>query len=117
MGSKHIARDYTGHRKDIIRPDEYIMFECFSYDHFYTQSVLCDDVKSDNATRTSWRSFNVLRSSDKINQFLVNFKYTVPSRNVYRIDLLYEQSNIMYNNPVYDSSEDIVGSYTITSND
>lgn len=112
---KHITRDYTGHKKEIIRPDEYIMFECFSYDHYYTRPILCEDVQTSNAFRTYWRSYDVLRSNDKVNHFNISFDYTVPSKATYRVDLLYEQSDILYNNPVYDSNEDIVGSYRVTS--
>ena len=118
MVRKHISRDYSGHKKEIIRPNEYIKFECFSYDHYYTRPFLCDEVTSSNSFRTSWRSYNVLRSNDKVNPFHIGFDYVVPSRAEYRVDLLYEQSDIMYGETsTYNTNEDLVGSYKVTSTD
>ena len=115
MVTKHISRDWTGNRKDIIRPDEYIMFECFSYDHYYTKPILCDDVSTRNAFRTSLRSYTVLGSEDKINDFHIHFDYTVPTRDTYRVDLLYEQTDMESENDQLGVTEDLVGSYTISS--
>ena len=115
MVKKHISRDYSGHKKEVIRPDEYIMFECFSYDHYYTRVLNVDSVRSINTTHTSLRSYNVLRSNNGVDFFTVSFDYTVPERATYRVDVVYEQSNIMEGDTDPAFNDDLVGSYSVKS--
>ena len=95
MDSKHIERDYSAHRKNVIRPyDEYVKLEIFSFDPKFTQTYLREDntlPQGDNCEATSWKSWSCYKSEDKQSNMVFNIKYNVEETGEYRIDLVYEQ--------------------------
>lgn len=95
MVSKHITRDYSAHRKSVIRPyDEYCGLEIFSFDPQYTRTFLPRDVKIlSNSKSTPWKSWSCLISSDFKQDMSIEISYNVVEYGEYRIDILYEQSN------------------------
>ena len=97
MDSKHIERDYSAHRKSIIRPyDEFVKLEIFSFDPKYTKTYLREDntlIGTSNTTTTSWKSWTCFKASDKQNMMKFNIKYSAGKTGDYRIDFLYEQNN------------------------
>lgn len=120
MVRKHIKRDFSAHRKDIIRPrDEYAKIEIFSFDpkdeqyYYVNHKIFSSDCK--NITKTSWRSWNAFVSKDWENRMEINIKYNVKETADYRIDYLYEQSSyIIPNNDKRNTDKDLLGKYTIT---
>lgn len=69
MISKHITRDYSSHRKSVIRPyDEFVGLEIFSYDPKLTQIFLCENnaVKGSNYTKSSFLAWTVYKSKNKL---------------------------------------------------
>ena len=117
MDSKHIERDYSAHRKSIIRPyDEYVKLEIFSFDPNCTETYLRETgtlTSSSNATATSWKSWSCYKSSDMQNPMSFNIKYNVKKVGEYRIDLIYEQNDYIHSNKKRNTNEDLVGSLTI----
>lgn len=120
MDSKHITRDYSAHRKSVIRPDnEYVKLEIFSFDPKYTQSYLKEDNSlkgSSNATATSWKSWSCFKSTDMQNPMLFEIKYNVFEVGDYRIDLVYEQNSYIHSNKKRNTNEDLTGELTVDSN-
>lgn len=100
MVSKHIKRDFSAHRKSVIRPyDEYVGLEIFSFDPKYTKTYIAEDntlKKGSNATRTSWKSWTCYQSTDGSNDMVFTLNYNVTEFGEYRIDFIYEQSNHIY---------------------
>ena len=121
MDSKHIERDYSAHRKSVIRPyDEYVKLEIFSFDPVYTKSYLRETgtLKSkSNATATSWKSWSCFKSTDMQNPMKFNIKYNVKAIGQYRIDLLYEQNDYIHSNKKKNTNKDLLGSLTIDGNE
>ena len=120
MVRKHIRRDFSAHKKEIIRPrDEYAKIEIFSFDpsldeyYFVNHKISSSDCK--NITKTSWRSWNAFTSKDWENRMEINIKYNVKETGDYRIDYLYEQSSyIIPNNDKRNTDKDLLGKYSIT---
>ena len=112
MDSKHIERDYSAHRKSVIRPhDEYVKLEIFSFDPQYTQTYLREDntlSKGSNITKTSWKSWSCFKSTDKQNAMVFNIKYNVLEDGEYRVDLIYEQNSTLHNTKK-DTGKDLIG--------
>lgn len=125
MSSKHIKRDYSAHRKDVIRPyDEFIGATIHSFDPNYVRTYLADEnsVPSvENAVKGAWKSWTVYRCSFNNGSTMVfNLPYNVVKEGEYRIDILYEQSNhIASDNGLastdYDTGDDLLGHVTISS--
>ena len=119
MTSRHITRDYSAHRKSILRPyDEYVGLEIFSFDPDYTRTYLPENntlKPVGNATRTSWKSWTCYRSSNKQDDMQFSIDYNVTATGEYRIDIIYEQSNHIYNNKDYDTGKDLTGEISIES--
>lgn len=117
MASKHIDRDYSAHKKSIIRPyDEYVKFEVFSFDPQYTKMYLPQDNTlkgAKNCTRTSWKSWTCFKATDKQNDMVFNIGYNTKSNGNYRIDFIYEQNNYIHNDKKKDTGKNLVGHYKI----
>ena len=116
MDSKHIERDYSAHRKSVIRPyDEYVKLVIFSFDPNFTSTYLSEDksIKSGtNATATSWKSWSCFKSTDKQNDMVFTLKYNTSETGEYRVDLLYEQNDYIHDGKT-NTSKDLVGHLTI----
>ena len=123
MDAKHITRDYSAHRKSVIRPmEEYCGLEIFSYDPQFTKIFIRenDSLKSGtNSTATGWRSWACYKASSKEYDMILNVNYNVTEEGEYRIDLLYEQNSILDDGKNKDKSnpvvKDLTGSLTITN--
>ena len=122
MDSKHIERDYSAHRKNVIRPyDEYVKLEIFSFDPQYTRTYLREDntlKASKNGTGCSWKSMSCFKSTDRQNPMIFDFTYDCKELGDYRIDLLYEQNNYIHqkiNKKNTNTSKDLLGSLTINN--
>ena len=120
MDSKHIERDYSAHRKSVIRPyDEYVKLEIFSYDPNFTKAYVQKDKSlkaSKNATATSWKSLNCYKATDRQNPMIFDFQYKATEVGDYGIDIIYEQNNNIHekvNKKNTNTSQDLVGSITI----
>ena len=97
MVRKHISRDFSAHKKSVIRPtNEYAKFEIFSYDpqytteYYYNKNIREKDCS--NINKTTWRSWTCYDSADETNPMTIKIKYNVQESGDYRIDYLYEQS-------------------------
>lgn len=115
--TKHIDRDYSAHKKSIIRPyDEYVKLEIFSFIPKYTKTYLAVGStlkKGKNCTRTSWKSWSCYKSTDMKNQMVFNLKYTAPINGNYRIDFVYEQNSYMHKEKEHNTGKDLLGHCTI----
>ena len=119
MTSRHITRDFSAHRKSVIRPyDEYCGLEIFSFDPQYTRTYLPESntlkVK-ENGDKTSWKSWSCYKSSDMKNDMEFSISYNVKEYGEYRIDLLYEQSNHLHSEKKRNTGADLTGEITISS--
>lgn len=116
MDSKHIEREYSAHRKNIIRPyDEYVKLEIFSFDPKFTKTYLREDGSLKpykNATATSWKSWSCYKSKDKQNPMLFRVGYNVTEMGEYRIDVLYEQNNYIHDGKT-NTNKDLVGNVLV----
>lgn len=121
MDSKHITRDYSAHKKSIIRPyDEYVKLEIFSFDPQYTETYLRENntlTGKQNTTGTSWKSWSCFKSKDMQNSMLFDINYNVKEVGEYRIDLLYEQNSYIHSNKKKNTNKDLRGSITIEGNE
>ena len=119
MVAKHITRDYSAHKKSVIRPyDEYCGLEIFSFDPKYTRMYLAEDgslKKGSNSTKTSWKSWSCYRSSDEQNDMVFTLDYNVTSYGEYKIEFVYEQSNHIYSDKNHNTGKDLSGDILITS--
>ena len=123
MDAKHITRDYSAHRKSVIRPmEEYCGLEIFSYDPKFTKIFIRenDSLKSGtNSIATGWRSWACYKASSKEYDMMLNVNYNVTEEGEYRIDLLYEQNSILDDGKNKDKSnpvvKDLTGSLIITN--
>ena len=121
MTSRHITRDFSAHRKSVIRPyDEYCGLEIFSFDPQYTRTYLPESNTlkvTDNGDKTSWKSWSCYKSTDMKNDMEFSITYNVVDWGDYRIDLLYEQSNHIYteDNKKYNTGADLTGEIKISS--
>jgi len=93
MVKKHIKRDYSAHKKSVIRPtNEYCKLEIFSYDHpetmyysRYENNIVGENIKEDMCL--SWLSYT---SADGVNRLKVDCNYAASEFGEYRIDILYQ---------------------------
>lgn len=112
MDSKHIQRDYSAHKKSVIRPyDEYVKLEIFSFDPIYTQTYLLEDNTlrvGKNCTETSWKSWSCLKSSDKQNDMVITLNYNAVITGEYRVDLIYEQNDYIHDGKT-NTGKDLLG--------
>lgn len=120
MDSKHIDRDYSAHRKAIVRPyDEYVKLEIFSFDDKYTSTYLREDntlPQGKNCAKTSWKTWNCYKSEDKQNEMEFTLKYNCLKTGQYRIDLIYEQNDNIHKKvgkTNTNTNKDLVGHMTI----
>ena len=97
MVSKHITRDYSAHKKSVIRPyDEFCSLEIFSFDPKFTRTYLPeqnDVIKSKNCIKTSWRSWNCYKVDNTKEDMTFTLNYTASEFGEYRIDFIYEQND------------------------
>ena len=121
MTAKHITRDYSAHKKSVIRPyDEFVKLEVFSYDPKFTQTYIAEDntlKSSSNASKTSWKSWTCFKSTNKTDNMHFKIKYNVSEESDYRMDLLYEQSNHIFKESKNNTGKDLVGHITMTRGD
>lgn len=121
MVVKHITRDYSAHKKDVIRPyDEYVALEIFSFDPKHTRIYLPDEgtlYPSDNGVRTSWKSWACYKSSDAQNNSIYDVEYNVVENGDYRVDILYEKSNHLHSDKSKNTGASLTGSISITRGD
>ena len=92
MVKKHIKRDYSAHKKSVVRPmDEYIKLEIFSYNHINTElySAYQNNLSMENANRITQYAWIGYESTDKTNRFNINYNYTATKNNEYRMDIIY----------------------------
>lgn len=119
MSIKHITRDYSSHKKSVIRPyDEYVGVEIFSFNPKHTKMYLPEMgtlKKGVNSTYTSWKSWSCFKSADKQNDMVFTVDYNVVEDGEYRLDFIYEQSNHIFNNKKYDTGKNLVGHLKISN--
>ena len=120
MVHKYIKRDWTDHTSSneyLSDEDEYIKFEVFSFDPSFTQTYTAKDntLRAENAKKVNFKSIPCFQSKDKINVMEFTLDYKTEENGLYRIDILYEQSNKMYtgNDAVYNTGKDLAGWYDI----
>ena len=92
MVRKHIKRDYSSHRKSVLRPsDEYIKCEIFSYEHSETMmySSYEDNVSTENAVKTNIVSWDCYKAETENRRLYIDCDYLVSDDAEYRIDVLY----------------------------
>lgn len=92
MVKKHITRDYSAHKKSVVRPmDEYIKLEIFSYNHINTElySAYQNNLSMENANQITQYAWIGYESTDKTNRFNINYNYTATKNNEYRMDIIY----------------------------
>lgn len=110
MVSKHIKRDFSAHKKSVIRPyDEYVGLEIFSFDPQHTKTYLPENNTlkvGTNSKKTSWKSWTCYQSSDAKNDMVFTVEYNVTDFGEYRVDFLYEQSNHIYGGKKSDKTKD-----------
>ena len=115
MSSKHIPRDYSAHRKSVIRPvGEYCGLEIFSFDPQYTRHYLREDntLKAGiNSKNDGWRSWACYTCASTNQDMTLSVDYRVMEQGEYRIDFLYEQNSKLNNNY---SSRDLTGEIRIS---
>lgn len=96
MVRKHIKRDYSSHRKSVLRPtNEYIKCEIFSFEHLETMcySTYEKNISTTNATETNILSWRGYESADNTNRFSIDCNYLVSDDGEYRIDILYQNKD------------------------
>ena len=114
MVRKHIKRDYSAHKKSVLRPtNEYCKLEIFSYDHPETMyySLYEGNISGINAEESNCLSWRTLISKDKDNRFSVDCNYSVYDFAQYRIDVLYQtRSDYDYTGfiQIFDGEEKII---------
>ena len=117
MVRKHIPRDYSAHKKSILRPyDEYVKLEIFSCDPEFTRYYLAEDnslTKFSNAVKTSWKSWSCFISKNKRDDMVFDLKYNATEFGEYRIDIYYEKSNHIYSDVKYNTGKNLTGQVTI----
>ena len=120
MVRKYIKRDFTDHErtvKYIGDDDEYIKFECFSFDPLFTKIFLPEtkNLTGENCYRTSWKSWSCYRSKDKINPMEFTIPFLASETGEYRIDILYEQNDAIFGdtNKDYNTGKDLSGWYDL----
>ena len=92
MVRKHIRRDYSAHKKSVVRPmDEYIKLEIFSYNHINTEifSSYKNNLSLINAVPITTYAWVGYESQNQSTRFDINFHYTVTSPREYRLDVAY----------------------------
>lgn len=113
MTTRHIERDYSAHRKSVIRPyDEYVELEIFSFDPKFTRTYVADDntlPTGQNTSKTFYKAWSCYKSADLINNMIINFDYGVLENGEYRIDILYEQSNHINDDAQYNTGSNLTG--------
>lgn len=93
MVKKHIKRDYSAHKKSVVRPtNEYCKLEIFSYDHPETMyySVYENNITGENISESNCLSWRCLKSNDNWSRFEVHCNYVATEFAEYRIDILYQ---------------------------
>ena len=119
MVSKHITRDYSAHKKSVIRPyDEFCSIEIFSFDPKFTRTYLPeqnDVIKSKNCIKTSWRSWNCYKVDNTKEDMTFTLNYTASEFGEYRIDFIYEQSNHIHSDTKKNTGADLTGHIKIES--
>ena len=120
MDSKHIERDFSAHRKSVIRPyDEFVKLEIFSFDPKHTKYYMGEDkslVGLQNALQTSYRSWNCFKSEDKQNEMKFKIEYYPQEQGEYRIDFIYEQNSLIHEKigkKNTNTNKDLTGSISI----
>ena len=117
MDSKHIERDFSAHRKSVIRPyDEYVKLEIFSFDPKFTKIYLAENntlKPQSNAVKTNWKSWSCYCSENKTDDMVFDLSYITGESGDYRIDLIYEQSNHIYDKKDYNTGKDLSGSFSL----
>jgi len=118
--NKHITRDYSAHKKSIVRPyDEFVKLEIFSFDPKYTKQYILEDntlIGSSNCSETTWKSWSCFKSTDGQNPMVFDIGYFAEEGGEYRIDVLYEYNDKIYNTS-NDTSEYIIGNIRIDDTD
>ncbi|MBQ2654076.1 MAG: hypothetical protein IJF83_11010 [Methanobrevibacter sp.] len=103
----HNNRDWTNHKKEVIRPSEKIAVEIFSYDHQYTKLYNRDDISQGfNFKKTNHRHLKCFESNDGYTTYAVELDYEVQEIGEYRIDVIYENKD----------GKDYVGRYSLELN-
>ena len=119
MISKHITRDYSAHRKNIIRPyDEHTKLEIFSFDPQYTKIYLAEDKTlktGENFKKASWKSWTCYCSANGKDDMSFNINYDVKESATYRIDIVYEKNNAIHSNKKLNTGKNLLGHLTITN--
>ena len=118
MDAKHIERDYSAHKKSIIRPSgEYCGLEIFSYDPQFTKYYMRENdslKKGSNSKADNHRRWSCFVASETSKDMTLSVDYTVREIGEYRIDFIYEQSSTV--NDKY-SSKDLTGGLIIKNGD
>ena len=116
MTGKHITRDYSAHKRSIYRPyDEFVKVEIFSFDPKFTKQYILEDntlIGTSNCSETSWKSWTCFKSEDGQNPMVFDVGYLAEENGEYRIDVLYEYNDKIYNNEK-DTAEYIVGNINV----
>lgn len=119
MTSKHIRRDFSAFKKNVIRPtDEYVGIEIFSFDPKFTRTYLRETNTLNNSINTigtSWKAWSCYASpNDNDMEFYID--YIVREVGDYRIDLIYEKSNHLHSKKEINTGANLSGEILIESN-
>ena len=113
MTGIHITRDYSAHKKSVLRPyDEYCGVEIFSFDPIYTRTYLAENntlKKGENLKKTSWKSWTCYKSNDPNDDMDFEISYSCKVEGDYRIDIVYEQNNKIHKDNKYNTSASLMG--------
>ena len=93
MARKHITRDYSAHRKSVVRPtQEYRKVEIFSYDHAETMyySRYEGNTKGSNIKEANCLSWQCYESENGWQRFEIDCNYVATEFAEYRIDVIYQ---------------------------
>jgi len=93
MVKKHISRDYSHHRRTVVRPtNEYRKVEIFSYDHPETMyySRYEQNVSGNNLQEANCLSWQCYESANGWQRFQVDCEYIVDEFAEYRLDVIYQ---------------------------
>ena len=119
MTAKHITRDYSAHRKNIVRPyDEFTKLEIFSFDPKHTKIFIAEDGNlkyGSNFEKTTYKSWTCYRSKNQSDDMVFDITYNAIEDGEYRIDAIYEKNNHIYSDKKKNTGKNLVGHLTISN--
>lgn len=92
MVKKHIKRDYSAHKKSVVRPtNEYIKLEIFSFNHVNTETYTYykNNLTTTNTNKITDYAWVGYESQNQTTRFDINFNYSATINGEFRLDLIY----------------------------